>query len=58
MANIQAKVAMHKEANPLQYCPTRKCLWHTNPKLESSTPVYCPRHSANLYESWRDSKND
>jgi len=48
MPSIQAKVAMHKESNPLQYCPSRKCLWHTNPKLVSLVPVYCPRHDPKI----------
>lgn len=47
MANIQVKVALDKEKNPLKYCPTRKCLWLTNPKLESSKPISCPRHGGN-----------
>jgi hypothetical protein len=38
VANIQAKVALDKEANPSRYCPVRRCLWRTE-------GGYCPRHA-------------
>lgn len=36
--NIQAKVALDKQAHPEKYCPHRKCLWLTGDGSR------CPRH--------------
>lgn len=35
--NVQARVALEKEAHPERFCPERRCLWRSYGAL-------CPRH--------------
>lgn len=47
--NVNAKVALNKQAHPERYCPVPRCLWKTA-KLNHATQTfegggYCPRHA-------------
>jgi hypothetical protein len=46
--NVQAKIALEKQAHPERFCPVTHCLWRTA-KLNHATGEregggYCPRH--------------
>lgn len=40
--NIQAQVALAKEAHPERFCPVTRCLWFVV-KLDHATQTYHPR---------------